>query len=162
MPNCLRLICAHFLIKDLLINWKLGEQYFAQKLVDYDPCQNNGGWQFCAGTGADYKPYLRIYNFMTQSEKFDKDCIYIFKRIPELKTEHVHKWENSYVYYKRKDLGYPDPLVKHAEQRKKYIEMYVKAKEGKELTHYPDIPGVERKYPRKKSKDVKEEGNDEN
>ena len=62
MPNRLRMTVANFLIKDLLVSWKHGERYFAQMLVDYDPCQNNGGWQWCSSTGADPRDFLRIFN----------------------------------------------------------------------------------------------------
>jgi len=80
---------------------------------------------------------------MLQSEKFDKFCTYILTWVPELKEckpEHIHKWQTCYAYYKRKNLGYPDPLVQHAVRRKECVEMYDKAKEGKEITRYPTLP----------------------
>jgi len=127
MPNRLRMVVANFLIKDLLVDWKLGEKYFAQKLVDYDPSQNNGGWQWAAGCGTDSQPYFRVFNPKLQSEKFDQDCKYILTWIPELKkvkTEDIHSWEESYKLYKDKKIDYPEPIVKHAVQKEKFLKLY--------------------------------------
>ena len=84
MHNRLRMITASFLTKDLHIDWRWGERYFAQKLVDYDPCVNNGNWQWASSTGCDAQPYFRIFNPWRQQERFDPDCHYIRKWIPEL------------------------------------------------------------------------------
>eukprot|EP00959_Pyramimonas_sp_CCMP1952_P018747 396227-Pyramimonas_sp.AAC.1 len=73
MHNRLRMITASFLIKDLAIDWRRGERYFATKLVDYDPASNNGGWQWVAGTGTDANPYFRIFNPWSQMKKYDED-----------------------------------------------------------------------------------------
>lgn len=86
MHNRVRMITAMFLTKDLLIDWRWGEKYFATKLVDYDPASNNGGWQWCASTGTDAQPYFRIFNPELQLKRFDKDLEYVKKWNPE--------WEN--------------------------------------------------------------------
>ena len=129
MPNRLRMIVANYLIKDLLIDWRWGEKYFATKLVDYDPSQNNGGWQWASGTGTDSQPYFRIFNPKLQSEKFDNECEYIFKWIPELKSvpkKSVHNWGVDYINFKKLKIDYSDPLVKHDVQKKKCLDMYIK------------------------------------
>lgn len=98
MHNRLRMITANFLIKDLHIDWREGEKYFATQLIDYDIAQNSGGWQWCAGCGVDSQPYFRIFNPKLQSEKFDSDANFIKKWIPELKevpAAKIHDWENS-------------------------------------------------------------------
>jgi deoxyribodipyrimidine photo-lyase len=84
MHNRVRMIVASFLTKDLHIDWRWGEKYFAQKLVDYDPGVNNGNWQWAASTGCDAQPYFRIFNPWLQQQKFDPDCVYIKNWIPEL------------------------------------------------------------------------------
>jgi deoxyribodipyrimidine photo-lyase len=114
MHNRVRMIVASFLVKDLHIDWRWGEQYFAQQLVDYDPAVNNGNWQWCASTGCDAQPYFRIFNPWIQQKKFDPDCKYIKKWITEL--EHVdvkilHSWFNP----KHAPLkNYPRPIVDHS------------------------------------------------
>ena len=92
MHNRVRMIAAGFLCKHLLIDWKWGERYFAQKLLDYEKSSNNGNWQWAAGTGCDAAPYFRIFNPFTQQKKFDKDCIYIKKWIEDFD-------ENQYLPY---------------------------------------------------------------
>ena len=122
MHNRGRMIVASFLTKDLLIDWKLGERYFATKLVDCNISANNGGWQWAAGTGTDAQPYFRIFNPWSQSLKFDPDCKYIKKWIPELKNEenkHIHEW---YKYHNNQI--YPEPIIDHKEARKKALELY--------------------------------------
>lgn len=110
MHNRCRMIVASFLVKNLFINWRKGEEYFASKLVDYDPCSNNGGWQWCASTGTDSQPYFRIFSPSAQLKKYDKDCIFIKKWVPELRDIPNHiiiNWEN-----KNKDnIKYPKPMV---------------------------------------------------
>lgn len=125
MHNRLRMIVSNFLVKDLFINWKDGEKYFAQKLYDYDPSQNNGGWQWSAGTGTDSQPYFRIFNPWTQSEKWDKNCEYIKKWIPELKdieNKHIHKWYKYYSQYT--NINYPKPILNHSIEAKNTIKKY--------------------------------------
>lgn len=119
MHNRVRMIVASFLTKDLLINWKWGEKYFAQKLVDYDPCVNNSNWQWAASTGCDAQPYFRIFNPITQGEKFDPECKYIRKWIPQLKnysTKEILK--NPEKKLIPKDI-YPLPIVDHKEESTK-------------------------------------------
>ena len=86
MHNRVRLVVGSFLVKDLHINWQWGERYFAQQLTDYDPAVNNGNWQWVASTGCDHQPYARIFNPWLQQKKFDPDCFYIRKWIPELEA----------------------------------------------------------------------------
>ena len=84
MHNRLRMIAASFLVKDLLVDWRSGERYFADKLIDFDLASNNGGWQWAASTGCDAQPYFRIFNPVTQSERFDADGKFIRRYVPEL------------------------------------------------------------------------------
>lgn len=86
MHNRVRMIVASFLMKDLHIDWRWGEKYFAKKLIDYDPAVNNGNWQWAASTGCDAQPYFRIFNPWLQQEKFDADCVYIKRWVSELTT----------------------------------------------------------------------------
>ena len=114
MHNRLRMITASFLVKDLHIDWRWGERYFARHLVDYDPCVNNGNWQWAASTGCDAQPYFRIFNPWLQQQKFDPDCRYIYRWIPELKTispETLHQWDK-----KHRDCNYPEPVIDHARE----------------------------------------------
>lgn len=132
MHNRCRMIVACFLIKDLLIDWRKGEQYFATKLVDYDPSSNNGGWQFCSSTGVDAQPYFRIFNPFTQSQKFDPETKYIKHWIPELQdipVKDIHSWNVSYKKHEQ-TCSYPSPIVEHSVQSKKALEMYKKALSG--------------------------------
>ena len=112
MHNRVRMIVASFLVKDLHVSWRWGERYFAQHLVDYDPCVNNGNWQWAASTGCDALPYFRIFNPWLQQQKFDPDCQYIYRWIPELKdctATLIHQW------HKKHQLGfYPVPIIDHA------------------------------------------------
>ena len=124
MHNRLRMITAMFLTKDLFIDWRLGEKYFASKLVDYDPSSNNGGWQWCSSTGTDSQPYFRIFNPWLQAKKYDKDCIYIKKWIPELKEipiKDILNWDKSYLKYK--DIYY-EPIIDHSIESKKTIKEF--------------------------------------
>jgi deoxyribodipyrimidine photo-lyase len=107
MHNRVRMITASFLTKHLLIDWRWGEAYFAKKLLDFDFAANNGGWQWAAGSGCDAAPYFRVFNPTLQTEKFDKQLIYINKWVPEL---------NSF--------NYPKPIVNHELARKRAIEVY--------------------------------------
>ena len=83
MHNRVRMIVASFLVKDLLIDWRWGEAYFANKLLDFDLAANNGGWQWAAGSGCDAAPYFRIFNPESQQKKFDPELKYIKKWVPE-------------------------------------------------------------------------------
>ena len=84
MHNRLRMIVASFLVKDLLVDWRLGEKYFADHLIDFDLAANNGGWQWAASTGCDAQPWFRIFNPVTQSERFDPQGQFIRRYLPEL------------------------------------------------------------------------------
>jgi len=107
MHNRVRMIVASFLTKHLLIDWRWGEAYFAQKLLDYDLAANNGGWQWAAGSGTDAAPYFRIFNPRLQTEKFDP------------KLEYIRKWAPEY-----EQLTYPQPMVVHEFARKRALEVY--------------------------------------
>jgi len=127
MHNRARMIVGSFLTKDLHIDWQLGEKYFAQKLVDYDPCVNNGNWQWVASTGCDAQPYFRIFNPWLQQEKFDPDCSYIKEWIPELESvdpKIIHTW------YKQTEPinNYPLPIVDHAKESRLSLEYYKSVK----------------------------------
>lgn len=127
MHNRLRMVVSSFLVKDLLCDWRVGEKYFANKLVDYDVHLNNGGWQWSAGTGTDSMPYFRIFNPVSQSEKFDSACKFILQWVPELKNvkvDHIHDWEKFHKNYK---VDYPNPIVSHAKQKEKIISLYKNA-----------------------------------
>lgn len=126
MHNRCRMIVASFLVKDMLMDWTLGEQYFAQQLVDYDPASNNGGWQFSSSTGVDAQPYFRIFNPFSQSLKFDVDCQYIKKWVHELQSidaKSIHTWDVSYDRHKN-NTTYPKPMLVHKEQSKKAIALF--------------------------------------
>ncbi|MEQ1530589.1 MAG: deoxyribodipyrimidine photo-lyase, partial [Methylococcales bacterium] len=114
MHNRVRMIVASFLVKDLHINWRWGERYFAQHLVDYDPCVNNGNWQWAASTGCDAQPYFRIFNPWLQQQKFDPDCRYIYRWLPELKSfspKTIHQWSKNPLA-----CSYPAPMLDHASE----------------------------------------------
>jgi deoxyribodipyrimidine photo-lyase len=110
MHNRVRMIVASFLTKHLLIDWRWGEAYFAQKLLDFDFAANNGGWQWASGSGCDAAPYFRVFNPRLQTEKFDKQLQYIRKWVPELDS-----------------LTYPKPIVVHEEARARVLAAYAKA-----------------------------------
>tara|TARA_B100000963_G_scaffold327768_1_gene315760 strand:- start:1740 stop:3140 length:1401 start_codon:yes stop_codon:yes gene_type:complete len=129
MHNRVRMIVGSFLVKHLLIDWREGEKYFRNCLLDYSPANNVAGWQWVAGSGADAAPYFRIFNPILQGEKFDKEGKYVKKWVPELKNlskKFIHKpWEFSDGNFK---LGrdYPHPIVKHEEARAKALEAFKK------------------------------------
>jgi len=130
MHNRGRMIVATFLVKTLLLDWHLGERYFAQKLTDYDPASNNGNWQGISGTGVDMKPFFRDMNPWIQSAKFDSDATFIKKWVPELSEvapRDIHKWSTSCDLSKYTDVKYPKPLVDYDTQKIKMLEMYEKA-----------------------------------
>ena len=136
MHNRLRMIVASFLIKDLLIDWRKGEKYFQQQLIDYSPASNIGGWQWAASTGTDAVPYFRIFNPVTQSEKFDASGDFIRTYLPTLKEvpdELIHQpWkmteldESLYGVVLGKD--YPHPIVVHKTARLKTLAAYEDSK----------------------------------
>jgi deoxyribodipyrimidine photo-lyase len=113
MHNRCRMIVASFLVKDLLLDWRKGERYFATQLVDYDPCVNNGSWQWAASTGCDAQPYFRIFNPWRQQIRFDPDAEYIKKWVPELKDvdpKTIHRLNEQRPLILQ---GYPRPIVNH-------------------------------------------------
>ena len=124
MHNRTRMIVAMFLTKNLLCDWRIGEAYFATKLIDYDPCSNNGGWQWSASTGTDASPYFRIMNPFTQSQNIDPECNYIKKYIPELQDvspKDIHNWDRVFSKY---TTTYPAPIVNHKDTRKEAIAIF--------------------------------------
>ena len=126
MHNRTRMIVASFLTKDLRIDWRWGEKYFAQKLVDYDPSVNNGSWQWAASTGCDAQPYFRIFNPWLQQKKFDPDCEYIKKWIPELKeltAKEIHNISEQNTKHRTLN-SYPEPIINHKEEKEKTLEMF--------------------------------------
>ena len=126
MHNRLRMIVAMFLTKDLLLNWQRGEAWFMDQLVDGDLAANNGGWQWSAGSGTDAAPYFRIFNPVTQSQKFDPEGSFIRRWIPELadcSAKEIHApWDHS------PPKSYPARIVRHEEQRPKALAMYAALK----------------------------------
>lgn len=124
MHNRVRMVTASLLVKDLQIDWRWGEKYFAQKLIDYDPLVNNGNWQWVASTGCDVQPYFRVFNPWRQQERFDPDCGYIKHWVPELKElspKEIHNWDGSGGLFAP---DYPAPMVDHKEETKKIKEMF--------------------------------------
>jgi deoxyribodipyrimidine photo-lyase len=127
MHNRVRMIVASFLVKDLHINWRWGERYFAQHLVDYDPCVNNGNWQWAASTGCDAQPYFRIFNPWLQQKKFDPDCQYIYRWLPELAdvaAQSIHQWDKKQVA-----CHYPAAIINHAHESQIAKERFKQAAE---------------------------------
>ncbi|MAX65309.1 MAG: deoxyribodipyrimidine photo-lyase [Bacteriovoracaceae bacterium] len=120
MHNRVRMIVASFLTKDLLIDWKWGEQYFMEKLLDGDVAANNGGWQWAASTGCDAQPYFRIFNPWTQSKRFDPEGVYIKKYLPQLKEYPAKSLHKPILDCE----AYPAPIVDHSAQRNKALAMY--------------------------------------
>ncbi len=107
MHNRVRMVCASFLIKHLLVDWRIGEKHFASLLLDYDLASNNGNWQWAAGCGCDAAPYFRVFNPTSQQEKFDKEFKYIKKWVPEFGTD-----------------KYPEPMVDHKQARELCLKTY--------------------------------------
>ncbi|CAI2171043.1 5244_t:CDS:2 [Funneliformis geosporum] len=131
MHNRARMIVAMFLVKDLLIDWRKGERYFMNHLIDGDFANNNGGWQWCASTGSDAQPYFRIFNPTTQSSKFDPTGEYIRKWVPELKHLDSKQIHNPFGVLKGsefKKLGYPEPIVDHQKARIVALEKFKNVK----------------------------------
>lgn len=132
MHNRLRMIVASFLSKDLGIDWRLGERYFAEQLNDFDLSANNGGWQWAASTGCDAQPYFRIFNPITQSEKFDPEGKFIRRYVPELAAvpdKYIHApWTMGRI--EQEAIGvvigrdYPAPIVDHKKARDETLARY--------------------------------------
>ncbi len=124
MHNRARMITAMFLTKDLQIDWREGERYFMQQLVDGEIASNNGGWQWSAGTGADAAPYFRIQNPWSQTKRFDPDGEYIRTWIPELKNVPAKKFQEPPIDGRPIAPGYPAPIVDHSTERDNALEMF--------------------------------------
>jgi deoxyribodipyrimidine photo-lyase len=138
MHNRLRMVVASFLVKDLHIDWRWGERYFAAQLNDFDLAANNGGWQWAASTGCDAQPYFRIFNPVTQSQKFDPRGDFIRKYVPELKAcdeRQIHApWLMTAAQQAAAGVvighDYPPPLVDHAAARAVTLDLYKRVRSG--------------------------------
>ena len=136
MHNRLRMVVGSFLVKNLLIDWRKGEKWFWDCLVDADLASNSAGWQWIAGCGADAAPYFRIFNPITQSEKFDSEGEYIRKYVPELSklpSKYIHApWQAPEEILKDNDveLGvtYPLPIVDIKESRQAALDAFSRTK----------------------------------
>ena len=137
MHNRIRMIVASFLTKDLLLDWRKGYRWFRDRLVDHDTANNNGGWQWAASTGTDAQPYFRIFNPMTQGERYDPDAEYIAAYVPELRgvdPDVVHSWHELGLTERRRAAPeYPAPIVDHSERREAALAMFRRAR-GEEDT----------------------------
>ncbi|MES2502237.1 MAG: deoxyribodipyrimidine photo-lyase [Pseudomonadota bacterium] len=142
MHNRLRMVAASFLVKDLLIDWRWGERYFTEHLIDFDFSANNGGWQWAASTGCDAQPWFRIFNPITQSEKFDATGKFIRKYVTELSQcsdKEIHApWLIPPI--RQQSIGliigkdYPAPIVDHATQRALALSLYKSCQPSKDET----------------------------
>ncbi|KTG27183.1 cryptochrome/photolyase family protein [Haloferax profundi] len=132
MHNRVRMIVASFLTKDLLCDWRHGYAHFREYLSDHDTANDNGGWQWAASTGTDAQPYFRIFNPMTQGERYDPDAEYIKQHVPELEgvtANTIHDWhEMSDMERERVAPDYPAPIVDHSERREMALAMFEAAR----------------------------------
>ncbi|WP_144900859.1 cryptochrome/photolyase family protein [Halobellus captivus] len=130
--NRVRMIVASFLTKDLLTDWREGYDHFRRYLVDHDTANDNGGWQWAASTGTDAQPYFRIFNPMTQGERYDPDAEYIKRYVPELRDadpDIIHEWhELSPTQRHHAAPEYPEPIVDHADRREAVLAMFEAAR----------------------------------
>ncbi|MFB6152342.1 MAG: deoxyribodipyrimidine photo-lyase [Haloarculaceae archaeon] len=132
MHNRVRMIVASFLTKDLMIDWREGYDWFREKLVDHDTANDNGGWQWAASTGTDAQPYFRVFNPMTQGERYDPDAEYVREYVPELRdvpADAIHEWHE--LDDARREMlapDYPAPIVDHSERRERAIAMFEAAR----------------------------------
>ena len=132
MHNRLRMVVASFLTKDLGIDWRWGEMYFAKHLNDFELSSNNGGWQWASSSGCDAQPYFRIFNPITQSQKFDPEGKFIRRYLPQLdklSKKSIHApWETGHIELEAAGIllgrDYPLPVVNHDEARKKTLVRY--------------------------------------
>lgn len=127
LHNRARMVVASFLVKDLHVDWRRGERWFATRLLDYDPAVNNGNWQWAASTGADAQPYFRIFNPWSQQKKHDPDCVYVKRWVPELRgleAKAIHGLESE----RPSGLDYPEPVVDHKARAKRAKELFEAAR----------------------------------
>jgi deoxyribodipyrimidine photo-lyase len=138
MHNRLRMVVASFLVKDLGIDWRWGEQYFATHLNDFDLAANNGGWQWASSSGCDAQPYFRIFNPISQSEKFDAEGKFIRRYVPALaglNNKDIHApWLAKPIALQAAgvEIGkdYPEPIVDHAQARAETLARYAVVKKA--------------------------------
>ncbi|WP_129116540.1 cryptochrome/photolyase family protein [Halegenticoccus tardaugens] len=136
MHNRVRMIVASFLTKDLLVDWREGYAHFREYLADHDTANDNGGWQWAASTGTDAQPYFRIFNPMTQGERYDPDGEYVREYVPELAgvdADVIHSWhERSDEERAAAGPDYPAPIVDHGERRERALETFERARGGED------------------------------
>ncbi|MGM0518748.1 MAG: cryptochrome/photolyase family protein [Campylobacterota bacterium] len=128
MHNRLRMVVSSFLTKNLLIDWRKGERYFALKLLDYEASSNIGSWQWAASTGADSVPYFRVFNPYTQSEKFDKDGLFIKSVLTQLKDVDSRLLHKENGVFKSLFVDYEEPMISIKDSRQRAIETFKRAK----------------------------------
>ena len=133
MHNRTRMVVASFLVKDLHLEWQLGERFFAEHLVDYDVASNAHGWQWTAGTGTDASPYYRVFNPIEQGKRFDENGDYIRKYVPELAHLSAAEIHEPWLYLDGYSKGYPERLVDHAIERLESLERLKEIKADKRL-----------------------------
>ncbi len=132
MHNRVRMIVASFLTKDLLIHWQAGERHFMRHLVDGDFAANNGGWQWAASTGTDAQPYFRVFNPITQGQRYDPAGDYVRRWVPELARvpgKHAHT-PHTWAQARGVPLDYPTPMVDHGAARLRALQAFEAAKSG--------------------------------
>jgi deoxyribodipyrimidine photo-lyase len=118
------MICASFLTKNLLLPWQWGEEFFAQHLMDYDASSNILSWQWSAGTGVDSQPYFRIFNPYTQTQRFDKEGIYIKHHLPQLRDIAAKLLSDEEMLTRYTIPNCPKPIVNHKTSSKKALEYF--------------------------------------
>ena len=131
MHNRTRMVVASFLVKDLHLEWQLGERFFADHLVDYDVASNAHGWQWTAGTGTDASPYYRVFNPIEQGRRFDENGDYIRNYVPELKHLSAAEIHEPWLFLDGYSHGYPERIVDHAIERIESLERLKEIKEEK-------------------------------
>ena len=141
MHNRLRMVTAAFLVKDLHVDWRIGERYFAAQLIDHDLSANNGGWQWAASSGCDAQPWFRIFNPISQSEKFDPQGKFIRRYVPELNAVPLRwlhaPWQMPALEQQALNVSigkdYPLPLIAHDQARAQTLERYGRIKAKAEI-----------------------------
>lgn len=134
MHNRVRMLVASFLTKDLLVDWREGYAWFREKLADHDTANDTGGWQWAASTGTDAQPYFRVFNPMTQGERYDPDAEYVGEYVPELRDAdpaQIHAWDElSDEERAAVAPDYPAPIVDHADRREAALAAFERARGG--------------------------------